>query len=351
MVKKEAYQLAWVTENLAVGHAPMCHAHLDSLRNQGVTSIVNLCGEFCDLHEIEEQAGFEVYHIPLADEEAPELKQLEKALEWMDEAIYLGKKVLIHCRHGIGRTGTVLNAYLLRRGLGHKLAARHLKKLRSKPANFSQWRTVRNYGKQSGKLTIREPSLEFRHAVNLAPFFSDWERLAYLAEDAMDISGISERCGREHDRCSRTPILLSLAGAVHLSHSVNSRITGELRLSLIDRAVETAKMERQVASDTEGDDWCLSDAGAVCPLLRDGGCSVFEHRPLQCRLYGLDQDTATELWDTVFSPGLSKVSSEIYFALTGIMADRLLPKFALADVVSGRFVQTLFHYMREDFGV
>ncbi|MGQ9500375.1 MAG: protein-tyrosine phosphatase family protein [Dissulfurimicrobium sp.] len=49
---------------------------------------------------------------------------MERALAWLDEAIYLGKKVLVHCRHGIGRTGTFVTAYLIRRGLGLKLAAK-----------------------------------------------------------------------------------------------------------------------------------------------------------------------------------------------------------------------------------
>ena len=121
-----AYPLTWVTDHLAVGGAPMTYEQLDSLKEQGITAILNLCAEFCDLHDIEAAAGFEVYYLPVPDEEAPDLPALEKALAWLDEAIYLGKKVLIHCRHGIGRTGTVLNAYLLRRGLGHKLAARVL---------------------------------------------------------------------------------------------------------------------------------------------------------------------------------------------------------------------------------
>lgn len=119
VLRNLAFPLTWVTDHLAVGPAPMSYLALDSLREQGVRAILNLCAEFTDLHDIEAASGFEVYHLPIPDEEAPDLAELEKALAWLDEAIYLGKKVLIHCRHGIGRTGTVLNAYLLRRGLGH----------------------------------------------------------------------------------------------------------------------------------------------------------------------------------------------------------------------------------------
>jgi hypothetical protein len=56
-----AYLPTWITKNLAVGHAPMSYDELESLKEQGITAIVNLCAEFCDLHEIEAKAGFEVF--------------------------------------------------------------------------------------------------------------------------------------------------------------------------------------------------------------------------------------------------------------------------------------------------
>ena len=210
-----AYPLTWVTDHLAVGGAPMTYEQLDSLHAQGITAILNLCAEFCDLHDIEAAAGFEVHYLPIPDEKAPDLPALERALAWLDEAVYLGKKVLIHCRHGIGRTGTVLNAYLLRRGLGHKLAARVLSPLRSKPTSFDQWWTIRRYGKASGRLTIREPRLESNHLVNLAPFLADYTGL--VATVRLATRGLP-RCGRDHDRCCRRPLTLSLIEAVHVSH-------------------------------------------------------------------------------------------------------------------------------------
>ena len=38
------YNLSWITENLAVGHAPMSYEELDHIRSQGIDAIVNLCG-------------------------------------------------------------------------------------------------------------------------------------------------------------------------------------------------------------------------------------------------------------------------------------------------------------------
>ncbi len=72
-----SYELTWLTSQLAVGYAPMSYEELDSIRDQGVGAIINLCGEFTDLHEIEEQAGFEVYFLPTPDECAPDIEKME----------------------------------------------------------------------------------------------------------------------------------------------------------------------------------------------------------------------------------------------------------------------------------
>lgn len=347
-----AYNLTWVTDQLAVGCAPMSYAMLKSLDDQGIDAILNLCGEFCDLCDIEKKAGFEVYYFPLADEEAPDLIELEKTLEWLDEAIYIGKKVLIHCRHGIGRTGTVLNAYLLRRGLGHKLAWKALRKLRSKPANFEQWWTIRKYGKQSGKLTIREPHLEFKRLVDLSPFFNDYDRLILRVEEAVRESGHVEACGLDNDQCCRTPISLTLIEAVHLSHQINLELTHEGRLEVIKRAVETSRAERTASAELRKEngiaDFCLSEAGAVCPLLKDKLCLLFDDRPLQCRAFGVDLSEDGDLWGKYLTPALEKISSEVWLAYTGIMSDTKMPSFTLPDVVSGRFIETLFKLMLKD---
>ncbi|WP_320174895.1 dual specificity protein phosphatase [Maridesulfovibrio sp.] len=344
----DIYIPCWVTDQLAVGCAPMSHAQLDSLKAQGIDGIINLCGEFCDLHEIEQNAGFEVYYLPLEDEEAPELVELEKALEWLDESIYLGKKVLIHCRHGIGRTGTVLNAYLLRRGLGHKLAGRKMKALRSKPANFSQWWTIRKYGRKSGKLTARTPCVEFKRKVDLSPFFNDYLDLAGKVEQLAAKFQDQQQCGLDHDRCCRTPLRMTLAEALHLSHCVNLELTHEDRLAVIEKAVATARAERlamrEISSDNEAG-FCLSGVDSICPLLEEGKCRLFDSRPLQCRAFGLDTSENGQLWREELMPGLDKISKEIWFACTGTMQDGKLPLFALPDVVSGKFIELLFKLM------
>lgn len=338
-----AYPLTWVTDRLAVGGAPMSYDQLDSLHEQGITAILNLCAEFCDLHDIEAAAGFEVHYLPIPDEKAPDLAALERALAWLDEAVYLGKKVLIHCRHGIGRTGTVLNAYLLRRGLGHKLAARVLSPLRAKPTSFDQWWTIRRYGKASGRLTIREPRLESSHLVNLAPFLADYNGLVAAAQHAT--RGLL-RCGRDHDQCCRRPLTLTLIEAVHISHQVNVSMSSDTRLAVIERAAGASReMENLLRLHGDSPDHCLSAWSRLCPLSQNGACLILAHRPLACRVHGLDEDAAAELWEKRLEPGLTTLSRQVFLALAGSLGDGPLPRFPLPDVVSGRYVSTVFKYL------
>ena len=78
------YEVTWITESLAVGHAPMSFEDLEAIRAQGINAIINLCAEYCDLWEIERQSGFEVLFLPIPDGEAPNVEELDRALAWLD---------------------------------------------------------------------------------------------------------------------------------------------------------------------------------------------------------------------------------------------------------------------------
>jgi protein-tyrosine phosphatase len=247
-----SYQLRWITGQLATGNAPMSYADLDLIKAEGIDAIVNLCGEFCDLHEIEEKSGFEVFYLPIPDESAPDMEEMEMALAWLDEAIYLGKKILVHCHHGIGRTGTFMTSYLIRKGLGLKVAEKKLKGTRANSTNYSQWRLLKKYSKKSGVLTIREPSLESNRLVDLSGYFADYEALVHKIDEDLGAvkSSYSQalNCGAESDDCCYRYIELDLIEAIYLSNTKNRFLGSDFRKRVIHNAVQiNQKTKKMIA--------------------------------------------------------------------------------------------------------
>jgi hypothetical protein len=352
----------------------MSYEDLSSIGEQGIGAIMNLCAEFCDLHEIEEKHGFEVYYLPVFDNEAPAEPELERALDWLDEAVYLGKKVLVHCRYGMGRTATFVAAYLLRKGFGLKLARRKVEEARTMNSSFSQWRLLRKYSKKSGRLTIREPSLETRRIVDLSPFFRDYEALLEWVDEvfrkaaALDASLSS--CGSDTDLCCYDSVEISFVEAAYLSHHMNRTLPAAGRGAAIERAVQVAKRVKEIrrasaagTCRTAAGDRALKDAYRAsripCPLNVDGKCGMYAFRPVACRIFGLAEEwppgqpaadpdeaetktpDARALNDQVRIT-LAKISADMLYALTSLFCNGDVLTFPLPDAVSGRFIQTFF---------
>jgi Fe-S-cluster containining protein len=364
------YKASWITDSLALGHAPMSYADLDSLREQGVGAIMNLCAEFCDLHEIEEKHGFEVYYLPVLDNHVPLEPELEKALDWLDEAIYLGKKVLVHCRYGMGRTATFVAAYLLRKGFGLKLARKKVEQARTMHSSFSQWRLLRKYSKRSGRLTIREPSLENRRVVDLDPFFHDYASLLDRVDETFREAAIAVPklllCGSETDLCCYNYLELSFIEACYLNHYLNRILPAQKRAEAIDRAVQVSRQTRTIENTLKaerdrlaGDALNLKDAynrsKILCPLNVGGRCELYAYRPVACRMFGLGgevngcdnrDETATALtFHEIVQDALVKISTDMFYALTSLFPEGEPPTFTLADAVSGRFIQDYFVFL------
>jgi protein-tyrosine phosphatase len=72
--------------------------------------------------------GTDMLHLPIPDFGTPRLEELSEAVDWINREIAAGKKVLVHCLVGRGRSGTVAAAYLISKGFDADDAIQHVRR-------------------------------------------------------------------------------------------------------------------------------------------------------------------------------------------------------------------------------
>lgn len=111
---------------------PWNKEHLKLMKKIGVKAVLNLLTE--DEKAISDQEylseGFDYLNLPIEDMTAPTVEQLLKAVKWIDKKLNEGKKVLVHCYAGLGRTGTIIAAYLIYKGMEPEEAIEYIRNLR-----------------------------------------------------------------------------------------------------------------------------------------------------------------------------------------------------------------------------
>jgi len=143
------------------------HQDLQALRNAGITRLVSLTETPFDA-ALAANYDIQCTAVPMPDMHAPLLDQAWFLCHQMDRYLQSGEAVAVHCKAGLGRTGTVLGLYWIWLQAGQVSGAAAMKYVRQQEAGMIQSLEQENFLKSFAGLvaqlsagTIRPvPSLE-----------------------------------------------------------------------------------------------------------------------------------------------------------------------------------------------
>jgi hypothetical protein len=96
--------LSWITETLAIGGSFAPNLTETLARDHRVAAVVDLRGEGCDDEVLLAQHGIELLHLPTVDFEPISPRMLQRGIAFVTAHLADGRRVLVHCAEGIGRS-------------------------------------------------------------------------------------------------------------------------------------------------------------------------------------------------------------------------------------------------------
>jgi protein tyrosine phosphatase (PTP) superfamily phosphohydrolase (DUF442 family) len=116
LADRESPDVSWVAEDLAIG-GRVLPDEWNALRDAGVTAVLDCRLEARDPDDVLEKLGIAFHHLPTVDAGHFTEPQVVEGVAWVEKQWAEGRRVLVHCQAGKGRSVLIGGAALTRRGM------------------------------------------------------------------------------------------------------------------------------------------------------------------------------------------------------------------------------------------
>ncbi len=88
----------------------------EQFESEGIGAVIDVCAELAEAPWIRNNPNVYYLALPVPDNSGPDVEEMEQAVSFGLDAMGEGRKVLVHCAYGHGRSALVLGALLVASG-------------------------------------------------------------------------------------------------------------------------------------------------------------------------------------------------------------------------------------------